>query len=306
MGGNGANSFSSNSSLVNTVARATGLTNAQVMTRARNAVTLGLAPNMRRALQMVQLQNTQAQSATNRNRDWANMSLAEEAQLRRQMGQTGDEAGRVAVMPWAKDYVATSKSYNINAYLNSGQKSFYVGWKDQNGKFISNWHQNGLKENNPSDPHMGVKQIINKMDNGMSPLPRPINVTRLESSAQTLDSFNVKGYSMQQLKNMDASQLTRALYGQTRAMKGYMSTTTNESGNRNTTFKGRDVIVEYTVSKGVHGIMTNNTAEREFIVGRGYDQKITAARWEKVGGEDKLVLSVRIVPNARSEWFNLR
>ena len=108
---------------------------------------------------------------------------------------------------------------------------------------------------------------------------------------------------------MTPAELTRELYGKVRTAKSYTSITTNETGNRNTSFKGRDVLVEYTVNKGVHGIMTNNTAEREFVVGRGYDQMVTGARWENVnvGGswERKLVLSVKIVPGARSGYFKV-
>lgn len=300
MGGNGA------SSLASQVARNTGLTRQQVLTQATNLVNSGIAPNMTRAVQQILLNNLQATSATDRKKTWANMSIAEEDQLRRSMGQTGYEAGRTGVHPWDKDYVATSKSYNVNQYLNTDQREYNVPWKDQNGKFISSWGMNSsFKENNPLRPSMGVKQIINKMDNGMKPTTRNLNLTRMESSAQTLDSFGIN-YSMRQLKGMTQQELTKNLYGATRGIKGYMSMTTNERGNRNDVFKGRDVIIEATVRQGVHGIMTNNRAEREFIVGRGYDQKITSARWEKVGGEEKLVIGVTITPNARSSWYNLK
>ena len=309
MGGNGAGSKSSNMT-VNRVASLFGVPVNQIRTSAQFLVQTGVAPNMQAALN--QLGQQAQQNPTQQDQRtvlWATMSLAEEAQLRRQMGQTGDEAGRTGVFPMNKDYVASSKSFNVNYYLeHMGQNGIIVPYRDANGNFISSWHRHGLMEDNPSNPHMGVKQIIRNMDSGAKPLPQAINVARAESSAQTLQSFGINK-SMAELSKMTPAQLQRELYGAGRVSRSYLSVMTNETGNRNTGFKQRDVLIEYTVNKGVHGIMTNNTAEREFIVGRGYDQKITGARWERVnvGGtwENKLVLSVKIVPGARSGYFQV-
>ena len=45
------------------------------------------------------------------------------AVYQRQMGQNGNEAGQVTVPSWQKLYVGTSKSYNINRYLETDGKS---------------------------------------------------------------------------------------------------------------------------------------------------------------------------------------
>ena len=295
MGGNGASSQSATLTLQQ-VASTLGQSTQTIMASVQFLIQTGRANSTQQALQQI------ANSKDDRNVLWATMTIPEENQLRRDMGETGDEAGRVNVMPFMKTYVATSKSYNINYYLEHDQQSIVCPYRDQDGNFISNWHRHGLTESD-------IKNTIRTMDAGAKPLTRTINTVRCESSSQTLSQFGIT-QSMKELSKMSPAELTKALYGRGRASKAYISTTTNETGNRNTGFKGRDVLIEYTISKGVHGIMTNNTAEREFIVGRGYDQKVTGARWENVnvGGktERKLVLSVKVVPGARSQYYDLR
>ena len=244
----------------------------------------------------------QAANITQR-QPWADMSLRDVKHLQAAMGQTGYEAGKTKGQLahdgqyWKDtDFVGTSKSYNVNAALRNDMKSLIAGG--------SSWDHNGLVMDNPRNPHMGVKQIVQSMDAGMKPLTKGVNLTRMDS-ANVLKEFGIQG-DIKTMMKMSPAELNKAFYGATRQVKQYSSAMYSEKSFSNDTFKQRDVVIQYEVRRGTHAIVTNNVKEAEIVIGRGYDQMVKSASVEYVFGQPKLVLNVVITPDARSGYYPVK
>ena len=250
---------------------------------------LGLGANM------VTGQRVQPQGPTDHDPNWAHMTVQENRQLQRRMGQTGNEAGLTGVRPSQKLYVGTSKSYNINKFLNTDMQDMKhpdSNWDDPN--MVGSW--NALTPGK-------VKQMIRDIDSGMKPIPVAVNATRVETSGMTLSTFGLDNYKISDIMKMDQGQLDQLFTGRIRYNKGYTSMAHNESGIK---FAAKsDVCIEYTLKSGTKVIQTNNLAEHETILGRGYAQKATAARIGNAFGKKMLIINVTVIPQDQSGWYKV-
>lgn len=253
----------------------------------------GLGPGLKQAPYV------KKQTADDHDPNWAHMSQQENRQLQQRMGQTGNEAGITkgqGATFRSTLYVGTSKSYNINAYLRTqGQDatSPLSGWiyKDSHGNYHGNLSIND------------IRNTIRQMDNGMKPLPKAINATRVEGSDMTLSTFGLNNYTKNDIMKMDSAQLNSLFTGKVRYNDGYTSMAYNERGIK---MDGRcDVCVEYTIKQGTKVIQTNNLAEHETIVDRGYAQKCTSARIGNAFGKKMLIINVTVIPQDQSHWWKV-
>lgn len=214
-----------------------------------------------------------------------NVPNAQVAQIQRQMGQTGDEAGKVGVSPFQKTYVGTSKSYNINQYLMTSGKSLKARG--------SQWDTLGFTK-------ADARNTIKAMDAGMKPLPDNYKVNRFvypEQLKQMIGgnfSDTNMGAIISALKSGDASTVTmfnNLLKGAQYVHKAYTSTTYLD---KHPSFDLRQIRLRGVAKKGTKAIVTNNHQETEIILGRKLKYNFTG-NWEVVRtskGVEQLILDV--------------
>ena len=180
--------------------------------------------------------------------------------LRKQMGQTGYEAGDPNASPHNKVYVKTSKAFNINAYLNSDGKTI-----DSDN---SDWQNLGYTK---KDAENAIKQI----DAGMKPLPKNISVVRFIGGTALKNMFGLNTSSGQDLQNFIArletdktaqANFQTVLQNTQYTQKGYSSTTTVQ---QHPAFDDRAVRINMVMRSGTPAIVTKNDAEMEVLGGRG-------------------------------------
>ena len=213
---------------------------------------------------------------------------SEVATYQAQMGQTGNEAGRVGIPPHQKLYCGTSKSYNINAYLNSdGTKIKARG---------SQWDQLGYTKSD-------IKRDIATIDRGMKGLPRDTKLTRFVYGDQLgamLGNTSINNSTIDSLITALKSGNTSAvasfrsnLKNANYTHKAYTSTTYVQ---KHPAFDQRDVRLNLVARKGTKAIVTNNHAEHEILLGRGQKYNFTGnfRVQTTAAGVDQLVLDVYI------------
>lgn len=247
---------------------------------------------------MVTGQRVQPQGPTDHDPNWAHMTVQENQQLQRRMGQTGNEAGLVGsqgARPSQKIYVGTSKSFNINKALNTDMQDMHhpdSDWDDP--RMVGSWNVLTMDK---------IRQSVRTIDAGMKPLPIALNATRVETSGMTLSTFGLDNYKIGDIMKMDQGTLDQLFTGRIRYNKGYTSMAHNEKGIK---FAPKsDVCVEYTLKSGTKVIQTNNLAEHETILGRGYAQKATSARIGNAFGKKMLIINVTVIPQDQSGWYKV-
>lgn len=219
-------------------------------------------------------------------------SLQDVKALQQQMGQTGDEAGLVHPQFFSqKLYVATSKSYNINYYLNSDGKSI--------DSPISNWQNLGYTKNM-------VKNDIAKIDSGMKPLPRDIHLTRYVNASALSNMLGSSG-----IDDKNIGSIVSRMKSESNFMNAFQKrlTTTDYTAKAYTsasyvrahgTFDSMPIRLNIVAKKGTNAIVTNNHREHEIVLGRGQAYKFKGARVESViptstrTRMDQLVIDVEI------------
>lgn len=229
--------------------------------------------------------------------EWANITDTEARILRRSMGQTGDEAGRVRQYMGdnGTTYVTTSKSYLVNNALNSDMQSLTNGYMGDTGNA---WHWINHYGYNMNT----AKNAVRSIDNGMKPLSKDINVVRYENEFSPKTIANGK-YTLAQLRKMTNAELQQALVGEYRDTKSYLSTSwrMDKTAQRDRQYMASPVRIEYTVRKGTQAVVTNNMTEHEILVGRGYRQQIFGAR--KDGNQ--IVIQMEITPTKRPAYYKV-
>lgn len=214
-----------------------------------------------------------------------NVPNAQVAQIQRQMGQTGDEAGKVGVSPFQKTYVGTSKSYNINQYLLTDGKSIKAKG--------SQWDTLGFTK-------ADARKTIKDMDTGMKPLPDNFILNRFVYPAQLQQMLGGHftdtnmGSIIAALKSGDASMVqmfNNLLKGAKYTHKAYTSTTYLDN---HPSFDMRQIRLRGVARKGTKAIVTNNHQETEIILGRKTNYHFTG-HWEvkrTSKGVEQLILDV--------------
>lgn len=221
--------------------------------------------------------------------DLDNMSNADArariSAMQQAMGQTGDEAGNPNAPSRQKLYVATSKSFNINAYLMSDGKTMHSD--------NSSWDSLGYTERM-------VRNDIKKIDAGMKPLSEGVQTYRyidgggLKRMLGLHPRTDVKQL-IKDLANGDAAatKLFNQALDQEYTHKGYSSFTYKQS---HSTFDSRDVKMKITLSKGTPAIVTNNHAEAEILGARNlkynFQKKWSVQKTRR--GTNQLVLEIVI------------
>lgn len=212
--------------------------------------------------------------------------------LQEEMGQTGDEAGRVDVPPRQKLYVGTSKSFNINAYLNSDGETIHSEHSD--------WDTLGYDRSD-------IRRAISTIDAGMKPLSRDISVVRFVDSdalGKMLGMEEISGRRgflnlLSRLQSDDGMKrnFTDMLRGVDYVHKAYTSTSYTKD---HPSYNDRDIKLNIVAKRGSSAIVTNNDAEHEILLGRGAKYNFTGNyRVETVTTSDgrrkkQLVLDVEI------------
>ena len=231
---------------------------------------------------------------------WTDMTDTAATLLRRQMGQTGDEAGPNKRFTGDPNtiYVQVSKSYMINQALRTDmQSTFNHGWDQKIKNSTGYWVRNGFDMNE-------IKKAIRKIDAGMKPLTHDTKLVRYDgdSGAMLEQITGVKGLSVKQLSGMSASQVNKLFTGKTITDKAYSSASwrmTNSS--RDQQYTSLPVKWELTVQTGVHAVVTNNTTEHEVLLGRGYSKAITGAKIKN----GQLVISANVYKDGRSGYYKV-
>lgn len=177
------------------------------------------------------------------------------------MRQTGNEAGRTDLKPGKELYVGTSKSYNINRYLESDGKDFRAKG--------SKWEKFGYDQKH-------IKKDIKLIDRGMKPLPADIRVSRyvygeqlgiMLGDSDRINNNSINGFISdlragdKNVRNEFRSMLASTVYNH----KGYVSTT---YVRRHPSFDLRSVRLDLVVKRGTKAIMTNNHTEHEVLLQR--------------------------------------
>lgn len=170
------------------------------------------------------------------------VTWAEAQDLRRQMGQTGDEG---------RGFVATSRSWNINAF-----------WRGE------------LDFNNRSGWNMGENEIratTARLDAAMKPLPKSINTVRF------VDEKFLSSLGLEPRVGRQTEGAVRGFIrgGGTLTTPAFTSVSTNVRQN---VFTGRPIKLNITAKKGTKAIITNNISESEIVLGRNQRWKITGVR----------------------------
>lgn len=196
--------------------------------------------------------------------------------MRRQMGQTGLEAGDPNASPnWRKLYANTSKSFNINMYLNSDGTTI----EHPN----SNWTHNYPR---PYTMQM-AKNDIARIDRGMKPLTRDVNTVRYTDGVGLSYILGMGGQRvdvdalMRGVKSGNTS-LGTALKNANYVQKSY--TSVSYDPNRNA-YRDMPVRLEIKMRKGTKAIITSNKAESEIMGAHHLKYNFTGnVRVERVQG----------------------
>jgi len=189
------------------------------------------------------------------------------AALQQAMGQTGDEAGLVNPPGgnYQKLYVNTSKSFNINYYLNTDGNSIDAP--------ASQWQHFGYTKRM-------VQNDIARIDSGMKPLPQDINVTRWASGKALgfmvgggIDDSNIGSViSKLETDSSFGSNFTSMLKGTNYTQKAYTSTSYKKTHG---SYDSMPVKFNMVARKGTKAIVTNNHAESEILIGRNTKYNFT-------------------------------
>ena len=214
-------------------------------------------------------------------------------ELQREMGQTGDEAGEVnPIRRRDKIYVNTSKSFNINAYLNS------------DGESISSPHSDW-------DTVMGydrsaIRRDIERIDRGMKPLPENISLTRfvdVDAIQRMIPGIGIDKSNIQSVLNTlesdssAASNFATVLRNVDYTHKAYTSASYLQT---HPSYGSRDIKMNIVMRKGTNAIVTNNHRESEILGAHGLKYNFTggfrvATVTDEYGRQKKqLVLDVYI------------
>lgn len=179
-------------------------------------------------------------------------------QLQRDMGQTGDEAGRADLPTGSRQklYVRTSKAFDINYYLNTG----IVGAPG------SDW-----------TTRMGytkdmIESDIRKIDSGMKPMSESMIAYRYVTQESLA---NILGVSRSDVSSYIASMKSDP-EGTGKLLGGVLKTTdyvqkaysSLSYDKRHSTFDQYPIRFRTVVAQGTPAIVTNNTAEHEILGGR--------------------------------------
>lgn len=190
-------------------------------------------------------------------------------ELRDSMGQTGNEAGDPFTTSGNKLYANSGKAFNINAYLNSDGATIHSDMTDWDNYISKTW----------------VKNAIQKMDGGMKPLTKSVNVTRFVGveGFEKMTGIKISDSLITQLQSGGkiGADLKTALKGLNYVHKGYTSTSYVDS---HPSYGDYPVALNMVMRQGTGAIITNNTPEHEIIGARG-------AKYNFTGG-----YSIREVP----------
>lgn len=196
---------------------------------------------------------------------------ADVPRLQRLMGQNGYEAGDPNTYPQRKLYVNTSKSLNINTYLQTDGATIHNP--------DSQWDSLGYT------PRM-VRNDIARIDNGMKPLPENIRTYRYvngDALGNMLNDPRINNNSIRGLirdftsGRKDVNQLKTALLNTKYTHKAYTSTTYEEYHG---SYSQRPVRLNMIFTKGTNAIVTNNIAEHEILGHRGMKYNFKDVRVE--------------------------
>ena len=213
-------------------------------------------------------------------------SLDKVKQLQQDMGQSGYEAGDPNQTPNNKLYAKTGKAFNINAFLNSDENTYYSNHSNWNSLIDKPW----------------VQKAIKTLDKGMKPLTENIQVTRFldgDSLGYMIPNIGVDNSTfskfVDKLESGEISQKTfqTALKDVDYTHKGYTSTTYTQN---HPSFDTRDIKLNMVMRKGTPAIVTNNHAENEILAGRNQHYHFTGG-YKVVTtpkGKKQLVLDVYI------------
>ena len=190
--------------------------------------------------------------------------------LRTEMGQTGYEAGKPNASSSQKMYVNTYKSKCINMYLNTDGKTFKAPGTDWHLYINESW----------------IKNSISKMDKGMKPLTKNINLTRfvdggalgkmLGTDAITNENFSAILQGLKKDKGA-LSNLGTALKNTNYTHKAYTSTNYIKT---HPSYGDKAIRLNIVARKGTNAIITKNYNENEIVLGKGLKYNFTGAHVE--------------------------
>lgn len=195
------------------------------------------------------------------------ITRADIPRLQNAMGQTGDEAGLVNPIGGAraKLYVNTSKSFNINYYLNTGGASI--------DSPTSQWQYLGYTKRM-------VRNDIARIDAGMKPLSESVNTTRWMGGTSfgymfggQINDGNIGSViSRLETDKSYARTFSQALKGTNYTAKAYTSTSYRKTHG---TYDSMPIRLNMVMRKGTPAIVTNNHRESEIIGGRNLKYNFT-------------------------------
>lgn len=186
-------------------------------------------------------------------------------QLQSEMGQTGDEAGLVNVPGRNKLYVATSKAFDINYFLNTGLV----------GSPMSNWTNLGYTKRM-------IQNDINKIDSGMKPMSQSLTAYRYVTAAALSRMLGDKNIQT----DSDVRALISAIKNDPKVAKAFGTQLRNTDYTQksyssvsyvkeHSTFDAYPVRFKTVVGKGTPAIVTNNHREHEVLVQRNQKYNFT-------------------------------
>lgn len=189
--------------------------------------------------------------------------------LRREMHQTGYEAGDPDAFSRDKLYVNTGKSFCINKYLMTDGES-YMSEKTDWGDIIRR----------SMGGERWIKNAISELDSGMAPLTQDIRVSRfLEANAlKEMTGIDVNDKTINKfLVDVEnggpmSKGLTRALGDADYTQKAYTSTTYAKTHG---SYGENPIKLNIVARKGTPAIITKNDAESEILLGRGLTYNFT-------------------------------
>ena len=178
-------------------------------------------------------------------------------QLQREMGQTGDEAGRAFASSREKLYVHTGKAFNINTYLATDGRTIKSPATDWDRFIDKEW----------------VRGAIRQIDGGMAPMSQSIHTARfIDADAfEKMSGMRVGSSVSTLVSKLESGEISQrdfsaALRGIDYTHKAYTSTSYKLD---HPSYGSKDVRLNMVVRQGTSAIVTNNTDESEIVVGRG-------------------------------------
>ena len=240
--------------------------------------------------------------ASSQNADgWTDMTDTAATLLRRQMGQTGNEAGLTKAQAGndrsKQMYVASAKSYLVNNALRSDMQQLTGSSTDPHIQAsVRFWLNNGYTMKTAAS-------TIKTMDAGMKPMTHDAKFVRYDGESILSMITGKQGITVSQLSRMSPTQVNNLFAGKVTTDKGYSSASwrMDPYSSRDAAYMAKPVKWEYSVQTGVQAIVTNNTTEHEVVIGRGYDKVITGARVQN----GQLVISANIYNDSRSGYYKV-